>query len=150
MSANAILYDERNKRYEFDGFVIRTADIGRLIANALTRSEEEVAIWSRGRDREIICTVTANYLTEMLRYVGRHGWFWDCLENTSDHRFDYNKPTPGGHWGESQEMLVLARELFSRARRLRRTGNRSAARAHERQARYWKGEAQRRLMPGIS
>ncbi len=63
--------------------------------------------WVQFRD----CSVSVNYLTKMLQFRGKNGWFLDYLFNCSDHNFDGNTPTPGANWGEGRELLKEARRL---------------------------------------
>jgi type IV pilus biogenesis protein CpaD/CtpE len=94
MSANVIRYDARQKRFEFDGYVVRTESIGRLISAALMRGEEFVEVRTTASDNHTICTVTVNYLVQMLRITGKVGSFIDQLDHTREHNFNPNVPTP--------------------------------------------------------
>ncbi|GEM_PF-3038795 len=109
MSAKAIYFDQTRKDYLFDTQSVRTEQIGRKIANALSNGQEFV---------EFNClTVSVNYLLEMLRFVGKHGWFCDrfdlCVE---DHEFDRNRITPGANWAEVQRLRSEVRELTKHVR----------------------------------
>jgi len=118
MSANAIWFEEKEERFFFDGIAVRKEKIGRVISESLMSGVEYVELGG--------CTVTVNYLTEMLRWTGKYGWFFDVTDNTSDHDFDTNQITPGTKWGEYQEFLALARKAEAQAndkRRSRRTAS---------------------------
>src|SRR6185369_17026862 len=97
MSANAIWFEESDERFYFDGIAVRREKLGRVISESLMSGAEYVELGG--------ITVTVNYLTEMLRWTGRYGWFFDVTDNTSDHDFDTNQITPGTKWGEYQEYL---------------------------------------------
>jgi hypothetical protein len=122
MSANAIWFEETEQRFYFDGIAVSTEKLGRVIANSLVFGTDHSL---RGEYVELGgVTVTVNYLTEMLRWTGKYGWFYDITDNTSDHDFDTNQITPGSKWGEYQEFLELARKAEAKAsdkRRSRRT-----------------------------
>lgn len=129
MSLNAIHFDAERMDFNFDGqyrytgtyqtrgktlFVAEpeqrtegkplTVDaVGSVIARALLNNCSVVQF-----ER---CQVTVNYLVQMVRFVGKYGWFYDCLDNTADHDFDANVPTPGGYVGEARELEAEAAEL---------------------------------------
>jgi hypothetical protein len=67
--------------------------------------------------------VSVNYLVQMLRFTGKHGWFSDILSSTSDHAFDPNTPTPGLFVGEARRLIAEAAKLEHYAR-LARTAHR--------------------------
>jgi hypothetical protein len=113
MSANAIWFEENEERFFFDGIPVRKEKIGRVISESLMSGNEYVELGG--------VTVTVNYLTEMLRWTGKFGWFYDITDNTSDHRFDTNQITPGHNWGEYQEYLELARTAERKANDKRRS-----------------------------
>jgi len=56
-------------------------------------------------------TVSVNYISKALAFKARHGWFLDHTQNTEDHSFSGNIPTPGGNWGEGRRLLAEAAEL---------------------------------------
>lgn len=56
------------------------------------------------------CTISVNYLSKMLAFKAKHGWFVDFLVTVEDHNFDPNVPTPGGSWGEGKRLLAEAEE----------------------------------------
>lgn len=146
MSANAIWFEDRDNAFYFDGQKVRREKLGRLIADALVNGVEDVDFH--------YCSVTVNYLVEMLRFTGANGWFWDCLDHTGDHRFDRNTPTPGTRFGEVEEMRAEARDLFRQAAEWRGHGqrryNRRKAEELEAQGRELMQAARLRQMPGIS
>jgi hypothetical protein len=115
MSADCIAFDSASNRFQFDGQIQYTgaitfrdgvavvsdpengcgvdltpAVIGQIIGESLM-STETIQFDT--------CSVSVNYLVEMLRIARKRGRFYDCLSNTEDHRFDGNHPTPGGNYG---------------------------------------------------
>lgn len=168
MSGNAIWYEEKDRRFYFDGMPVRVELLGRLVAKALVSGAKYIDFSSRPRlsfqryDRDYKEALSVAYIQEMLAFVGKYGWFWDCLDTTVDHAFDNTRPTPGTRWGEVQETFRLARQGFRAASDLYAFArSRSASPAEKRQAR---ASARRenyearqllasgwlRLMPGIS
>jgi hypothetical protein len=168
MSANAIWYEDKDRRFYFDGMPVRVELLGRLVANALVSGAKYIDFSSRPRlsfdryDRDHKEAVSVAYVQEMLAFVGKHGWFWDCLDTTGDHAFDNTRPTPGTRWGEAQETFRMARECFQVASDLyafarsreSSPAEKGRARRHARRENYdgrqllisgWL-----RLMPGIS
>lgn len=168
MSANAIWFEDKDNRFYFDGCPVRVETLGRLVANALVQGADYIDFDAKPRlsferrDRDDKRALSVNYVQQMLRFVGEHGWFWDCLDTTGDHAFDNTSPTPGTRWAEAQELFVQARNGFRLAsdlndqarsnayspveqRRLRRL-----ARTEERDAHLTRVYAWERLMPGMS
>lgn len=81
------------------------------------------------------CTVSVNYLTKMLQFKAKHGWFVDFLVDNDDHNFDGNVPTPGGAWGEGRRLLNEAAELDKVAGLARGAWHLDEAADYERQSR---------------
>ena len=145
MSANAIWFEEKDNRFYFDGCAVRTEKLGRMLANALVRGEKFIEY------AEV--AVSVEYVRQMLDFVGKNGWFWDCLDHTAEHRFNNKQITPGCNWADAQELFGQAREGFRLAADLRSQGgrrNRELARLEELEARDLQTAAYERLMPGIS
>jgi|LakMenEpi03Aug12_release.lakeMendotaPanAssembly.Ray.scaffolds.fasta_scaffold853487_1 hypothetical protein len=129
MSADRISYDSTDKSFVIDnqggcegemivdrgvlhvgalrsgtGFRPFTADVvGQIIAASLMGGVNKVQFNT--------VTLSVNYLTQMLGFVGKHGWFIDVLSSTSDHAFDPNNPTPGFFVGEARSLVSKASEL---------------------------------------
>lgn len=113
MSMNAILFSEGSFYCDGWGNGASPTALGKDIVRTLLQGSEIPEFgWGKG-------TVTVNYLVNALRYVGRSGQFYDVLDNTSDHDFDPNTPTPGGDWGEVHALRVQAREAEYEARDIR-------------------------------
>jgi hypothetical protein len=109
MSRKAIAYDSVRQNWLFPYEDLRTEQIGRRIACALSRGEEAVQFED--------LTVSVNYLVEMLRFKGRYGWFYDAIDlGVGDHEFDPNRITPSSHWQEVQELRRKKRELTAQVR----------------------------------
>jgi hypothetical protein len=85
-----------------DGIALTHAVIGQIIGQALGYGEY---VQFSG------CCVSVNYLVQMLRYTRKNGKFWDLLQNTADHDFDSNRPTPGGYVGEIGTLRAQIKEL---------------------------------------
>lgn len=60
-----------------------------------------------------------NYAVEMMRMTGRSGRFYDYIQDTRDHAYDDNVPTPHGI-GEARQHRAVAR-LYRRAAEAGRT-----------------------------
>jgi hypothetical protein len=127
MSANCITFEPQFAVFSFDGqrqyngeitfrdgvACVEASEVGKgvplshgiigLIIGEALRSSEYVQF-----DR---CCVSVNYLVQMLRHTAKTGGFWDCLDNTQDHRFDNNTPTPGGYVGEIRQLRAEIKEL---------------------------------------
>lgn len=101
MSLNANVF--LNGRFYCDELSIGSSpsEIGKSIVSALLQGTEVPP--------EIGWGVSVNYLLGMLRYVGKTGDFYDCLDDTTDHAFDPNVATPGGEWGEVRDLRARAR-----------------------------------------
>jgi hypothetical protein len=127
MSANAIWFEEKEQRFYFDGIPVSTEKLGRIVGNTLVFGTDSSA---GGEYVEVGgVTVTVNYLTEMLRWTGKYGWFYDITDNTSDHDFDTNQITPGHNWGEYNEYLDAAHTFEVDANRERNRSRRANLRA---------------------
>lgn len=61
------------------------------------------------------CTVTVEYIRKMLSFKARNGWFVDFLDDTSDHNFNQNDPTPGGRWSEVRQLFADAEKADAAA-----------------------------------
>lgn len=61
------------------------------------------------------CTLTVNYITKMLSFKARNGWFVDFVDDTSDHDFNQNDPTPGGRWSEVRQLFADAEKADATA-----------------------------------
>jgi len=162
MSANAILFEAQGNFFEFDGqrgydpdFVFsRTNRVYGQEQNALmvpvpvNPGDKYVALDAQGIGQLIAfamanditsisfrnCTVTVNYLVKMLQFKGRHGWFIDVLDDTADHKFDANSPTPGFHVGEAKQLVTRAAEIEAEARLYRAAWRLDEAQAKEAEA----------------
>jgi len=142
MSANAIWYEPKDRKFYFDGFAATVSKLGRLIANALFNREKYVTYAK--------ITVSVNYIEQMLRWKAQYGWFFDITDVTSDHRFDPNRITPGTRWGECEELKRQARGLRQLAADRRHNGDRDSAAGFEDEAWQLMDSYHQRLMPGIS
>ncbi len=112
MSRKAIAYDQEHQSWMFPYEDLRTEQIGRRIAAALTQGEETVQFAD--------LKLSVNYLVEMLRFKGRYGWFYDATDiGVGDHDFDPNRITPSAHWKEIQNLKRKKRELTEQIRMAR-------------------------------
>lgn len=151
MSAKAIWFEQKEHKFFFNGYPFTQEKLGRLIAGALMTGTEEIEI--QFADGERIMTVTVNYVQEMMRFTAKEGWFWDCVQDVADHKFDPNRPTPGSHWGETRELLAEARNYLRDANRLFGSSNPfQRARAYQEQdkGRLLQQFAGERQHPGVS
>lgn len=82
--------------------------IGQIVATALIEGTTKIQFDS--------VTLSVNYLTQMLGFTGKHGWFTDVLSTTEDHAFDPNHPTPGYFVGEARRLQGEAATLEQYAR----------------------------------
>jgi hypothetical protein len=105
MSVKAIRYMEEHRDWCFPTENVTTEELGRRIATSLESGTEQVQF--KGG-----FAVTVNYVTEMLRFKAKHGWFYDSTDlKTGDHTFDHNRITPGANWGKVKRMKAEVREL---------------------------------------
>lgn len=118
-------------------FRLTPAAMGKIIASALINGTTRVQF-----DRVVL---SVNYLTQMLGFVGKHGWFSDLLSHTSDHRFDGNQPTPGLSFGEAHQLLKEASSLDQYARQARVANQVDEAKTAEQQAAEHRSTAKRLL-----
>lgn len=79
----AIWFDSKANVFNFGGYQVGLAKLGRLIAATLMRGEEKVSVGE--------FDVTVNYLVQMCRLCGRYGRFVDY----NDDLFDGNTPAFG-------------------------------------------------------
>lgn len=146
MSANVITYLKEGNFWEFDGQKHFSPDSAFSRRNRLSGKREKtlrIPEPETNTDRRILnfeglgaimafalengitwiqferCTVSVNYLRMAMQFRGANGWFWDVLDNTEDHDFDPNVPTPGGCWGEAKALLADAAEQEKYATLLR-------------------------------
>jgi hypothetical protein len=112
--------------FEFGRDAFTRDEVGSMLARALGNGSEQVDCGS--------VTVTVGYLTGMLRFAGKHGWFWDSFDiMTGDHEFDANTPTPGHNFAKLQEWKRYAAECQDYALRA------TAANAYP-DVEHWKNE----------
>lgn len=88
----------KNEYFEFT-----PRELGKIVAEALMQGLTKIQFDS--------VTLTVNYIVQMLRFAGKHGWFTDLLSSTADHKFDSNQPTPGYCVGQAKQLLAEAAEL---------------------------------------
>ncbi len=132
MSAQRIIYTEGS--FEFDGVAISRGDLEGLVATARQQPRQKHTVRTgpnaKRRRRLVPVTVTvggtvvtANYVTRMLQFVDRFGWFSDHMGVgiIAGHRFDWNEPTPG-NWEPIEKELAAARLLVAKAKELRQAG----------------------------
>lgn len=62
------------------------------------------------------CTLAVEYISKMLSFKARYGSFVDFVDDTADHNFDRNNPTPGGRWSEVKNLLDLAAKAEEQGR----------------------------------
>jgi len=106
LSENVIRYDPTRQGFFFDGKGPWTAgELAMLIGQGSRHGIDQVCQGG--------VTVSAGYVNEMLIWTRDHGWFIDVLEDTDDHSFDPDKPTPGPNWG----MATNARRTAERMQR---------------------------------
>jgi len=105
MGRNAIEY--QNGQFASPNCTMSPTELVRVTLEALIRGEEMNRMG-----------VTANYVVQMLRIVGKTGEFVDFTQGRmGDHEFDANTPTPGSNWAEAREaknVVKLLSQLFGR------------------------------------
>ncbi|GEM_PF-1868126 len=117
MSENVIRYDPTRQSFFFDGEGPYTgSELAMLIAQGSRFGIDQVCQGG--------VTVSAAYVSRMLTWTDEHGWFIDVLEDTDDHQFNPDQPTPGPRWGEAQRLLGEAESHLSKAASLRRLSQR--------------------------
>jgi len=111
--------------------------IGQIVATALMEGTTKIQFDN--------VTVSVNYLTQMLGFVGKNGWFTDVLSTTEDHAFDPNHPTPGYFVGEARRLQGEAATLEQYARLARSAYRTDEAVEAESQAAQHRATARRML-----
>ncbi len=111
--------------------------IGQIVATALIEGTTKIQF-----DGVLL---SVNYLTQMLGFAGKHGWFIDVLSTTEDHAFDPNHPTPGYFVGEARRLQGEAAKLEQYARLARSAFRTDEAVEAESQARELRATAGRML-----
>lgn len=124
--------NEKDRCFKFTAKVV-----GKLIGQALIQGANRVQFGS--------VAVSVNYLTQMLAFVGKHGWFSDLLSSTADHNFDPNHPTPGGFVGEARRLQAEAADLERYARLARTAHREDEAKPAEENAAQLRATARRML-----
>ncbi|RTL43200.1 MAG: hypothetical protein EKK48_09920 [Candidatus Melainabacteria bacterium] len=164
MSADRITYDKKGKffvfngQYGYDGSVVvdrgvafvqepfdSKAKYHRLTARVVGQVIAAALMGGTTRVQFDSVTLSVNYLTQMLGFVGKHGWFSDLLSSTEDHAFDPNHPTPGGFVGEAQRLQKEAASLEQYARQARIAHRDDEAKQAESQAAELRATARRLL-----
>jgi len=127
MACRQITYSAEASKFGFGEFPSMTfEEVGSHIGAALAAGKEIVDLGA--------VRVTVNYLTTMMRFARKNGWFNDSFDLcVGDHDFDMNKPTPGFKWNEIVTLRASIREA--------RVNARKAAAANHSDEQYWTGEA---------
>jgi hypothetical protein len=108
MASKLISYNDETDTFFFGAQEVTDKDIRHAVADALRKSR-----WSNGAEivEFLYVRVTVQYVNQMLDFVDANGWFWDSFDlSTNDHEFDWNRITPGAHWGYAQELKDQGRQ----------------------------------------
>lgn len=121
MASKLISYDGDRDTFFFGAQEVTDKQIRHSIADTLRKRS-----WSGGAEVVdfLYVRVTVQYLLQMLDFVDDNGWFWDSFDLcTNDHDFDWNRITPGEHWGYAQDLKTQGRDDLSAAEWLLNQGN---------------------------
>lgn len=126
MASKLISYNDENDTFNLGAQVVTDKDLRHAVADALRKSR-----WSNGPEivEFLYVRVTVQYVNQMLDFVDANGWFWDSFDLcTSDHEFDWNRITPGAHWGYAQELKEQGRQDLDTAAWFEEEGEKTMAR----------------------
>lgn len=121
-----IRYDAKTGIFFFDHYQRTRQQVGAMLAHGLMSGTDSVQLYFVHHDistrRSWSVVVKTSYVVQMLEFVGRHGWFWDEVEEhasrrESDHAFDPERITPGLYWGEVKSLLAAAEASDANAER---------------------------------
>jgi len=148
MASKLIAYDRESNTFSFGNqHGVTDSQLRHLVADALRKSR-----WSNGP--EIVeffnVQVTVQYINQMLDFVDANDWFWDSFDLcTGDHEFDWNRITPGAHWGYAQELKDQGRQDLDTAAWFEEEGEHTMARNMRRLAGQTFNRADRVLKTGL-
>lgn len=146
MASKLISYDGDRNTFLFGAQEVTDKQIRHSIADTLRKRS-----WSGGAEVVdfLYVRVTVQYLLQMLDFVDDNGWFWDSFDlGTNDHDFDWNRITPGEHWGYAQDLKDQGREDLATADWLHKEGSFDLARQTRRLANDTFANADRILKSG--
>ncbi len=126
MASKLISYNDENDTFNLGAQVVTDKDLRHAVADALRKSR-----WSNGPEivEFLYVRVTVQYVNQMLDFVDANGWFWDSFDLcTNDHEFDWNRITPGAHWGYAQELKEQGRQDLDTAAWFDEEGEKTMAR----------------------
>lgn len=126
MASKLISYNDENDTFNLGAQVVTDKDLRHAVADALRKSR-----WSNGPEivEFLYVRVTVQYVNQMLDFVDANGWFWDSFDLcTNDHEFDWNRITPGAHWGYAQELKDQGRQDLDTAAWFEEQGEKTMAR----------------------
>ncbi len=126
MASKLISYNDENDTFNLGAQVVTDKDLRHAVADALRKSR-----WSNGPEivEFLYVRVTVQYVNQMLDFVDANGWFWDSFDLcTNDHEFDWNRITPGAHWGYAQELKEQGRQDLDTAAWFDEQGEKTMAR----------------------
>ncbi len=126
MASKLISYNDENDTFNLGAQVVTDKDLRHAVADALRKSR-----WSNGPEivEFLYVRVTVQYVNQMLDFVDANGWFWDSFDLcTNDHEFDWNRITPGAHWGYAQELKEQGRQDLDTAAWFEEQGEKTMAR----------------------
>ncbi len=144
MASKLIAFNQDTETFFFGGQEVDDKHLRHAVADAIRRTR-----WSNGA--EIVefhaVSVTVEYINQMLDFVDANGWFWDSFDiATGDHEFDWNRITPGEHYGKVWDLKDAGRTALGVAeyakefgyKGLERTNRRSAAQFFNRADRLYR------------
>ncbi len=103
MASKLISSNDANDAFNLGAQVVTDKDLRHAVADALRKSR-----WSNGPEIVEFLYVQGDRAVrqpDAPTSVDANGWFWDSFDLcTNDHEFDWNRITPGAHWGYAQEL----------------------------------------------
>lgn len=130
MASKLISYNSDSDTFFFGAQEVTDKDLRHAVADALRKSR-----WSQGPEMVefLYVRVTVQYVNQMLDFVDANGWFWDSFDlGTGDHEFNWNRITPGHHFGRVWDLKDAGRTALGAAECCVAQGQHKLARANRR------------------
>lgn len=146
MASKLISYSDATDTFFFGNQEVTDKDLRHAVADALRKSR-----WSNGPEMVefLHVRVTVQYVNQMLDFVDANGWFYDSFDIcTGDHEFDWNRITPGSHYGYALDLKDSARLDLAESEEHRKQGELRLARSARRLANEKFNRADRVLKTG--